>query len=210
MALVSRTLVGLLLAAALSVGCDGSPHAMADLGPVGPSQLALALSLTPPTIDQLTVTGGRLDLSRVGVFGDAPADERTLIGRVEFTLPADAGVVPFPDAPYGLYSRTCASVDALVLTGSWRGTPLAVGFEVEYLSVDLRAAPAEYSPDQNATLSVAIDMDGWFDPRRLDSATLDGGIIRVDARHNPWIAVDMARSIADSFTLSTNTTTTAR
>jgi hypothetical protein len=189
----------------LAGGCgNGLGPGPMDLGPDAPVQLSLSLSLSPPTIDGLVVDSGRLELSRVGVFGDIPADQRTLIGRVEFMLPSDSGVVPFPDAPYGLYSRTCASLDDVAIQGSWRNVPLSILFEVEYLSVDLRAAGVEYTPTQGATLSVTIDTNKWFDPSILDGAMLDNGVLRIDGRHNTGIAVSMARAIADSFTLTTS------
>ncbi len=178
-------------------------------GPNAPVQLSMSLALTPPSIDGLTVSGGLLELKGVGVFGDVPADARTLVGLVSFALPKDSGNIPFPDAPYGLYSRASANIDDVAIQGTWRGKPLVVAFEAEYLAVDLRASAIEYSPTQGAKLAVQIDMNAWFDPAALDAVESDDGVLRIDAHDNEGLAADMARAIQRSFTLTTSANTLA-
>ncbi len=203
----SRSLVvvlaPLLMAAMALAACGDAPQVTpVDMGPARPVELALSLKLTAPSLDGLAVTGGELALTRVGVFGDVPADARTTLRRVEFALPSDEGSVPFQDAPYGLYSRAFAHIDEVEVRGTWRDIPLVVDFEVEYLDVDLRAPPVEYSPTAGATLAVVIDMNTWFSAEHLDEAAIEGGFLRIDGRRNTGIAVGIARAIADSFSMT--------
>lgn len=196
-------LVVLGLVGTTAVGCgQASSPPVVDAGSDLMSQLSLSIAVNPPLVSGLGPVLGQLELHNFGVIADVTNDARTTLPLVQLHLPNGSLDTVFPDAPYGLYSHVAANLDEVSLQTTWRGTPVLLQIEGEYLSVDLLAPAQEYGPSMSAHLGVQLDMSGWFDPARLDAAVLDQGVILIDFRHNAGIAAAMASAIQASFSLA--------
>jgi hypothetical protein len=201
-AAVSALALGATLATSLG-GCSGSTASpTVDGGNVEAHQLSLGFSLGAPALAGLELTAGMLELERVSVFGDVAADERTVVRHFLLSVPKDKRDQIFPDAPFGLYSRVQAGPLELHAQGSWRGTPLDIDLENTDLSVDLRGAALDYSPEQSARFEIVIDAGAWFDAAALDDARVSFGKIRVSSTQNTDLAASIVSGMRGSVTLA--------
>ena len=187
-------------------GCSKTPSMMmppADMGPLPTdSTLALSLSVVAPQLDGLVVTGGLLELPRVSLYGDVPADMRTM-AHVAVALPSDAHDLTFAMAPYGLYSRAQVSLDDIRVHGTWKGTPLEIGFEAEQSHVDLLGPTLDYEPGMSAAFLITMSGDAWLTADILDGAAVGtDGTIHIDPYDNPASAAAIVGAMQDAFTLT--------
>jgi hypothetical protein len=188
------------------VGCGKAPSSMMQSqdmtpGPSG-SVLALNIAIVAPTTVGLVISSGSVEFERLSLYGDVPADMRTMT-HVSASLPADQKEVTFPAAPYGLYSRAQVPVDDVHAHGTWKGTPLDIYFEPDSTRIDLSGPTLDYEAGMSEAFLITMTNDAWLTPAILDGAAVGAdGTIHVDQLDNPSTVSAMSGALQGAFTLA--------
>jgi len=111
---------------------------------------------------EVEITSAAYDFHDIRAIGDAaPGDSRTSRTFFPIDLREDRILLPFPDAPQGIYSFLLADIDYFVVRGKVRIDGISHDFEIEdtppglELSLDLGGLELG---DEPQTCTVAIDL----------------------------------------------------
>ncbi|HWE31286.1 MAG TPA: hypothetical protein VHB97_24945 [Polyangia bacterium] len=184
-------------AAAAACGPGHEPH------PSG--TLTIVFAPMPANVASLTLSSAMLVVDRIEPIGNVPpppGPPPILHVPIDATSTAEA-TVDFPHLPQGIYSRLEFSVDNVAVAGSWRGTPFTVSIDMfGGAEIDLRSnVGVPIGPDEGATMTVGVDVSGWFAGDVLDNAMVSGGQITCDAQNNPAVTAQLSSQVAASFSL---------
>jgi hypothetical protein len=177
--------------------CGGS------MAPPRPGEAAVQFLPEGPQVADLTLDLASLRLARVVVLGDAPPPPMGPMPPPEVDLDLRSGGITmrFTDLLPGVYSRVQLDFHAVMLAGTWRGTPFVAHLEPQRgTRVSLRAvAGQELVAGQDIAFTVAVDVTSWFADQVLDQAMVQAGSITCDDRANPLVSMQLADRVARSF-----------
>lgn len=189
----------LLVCAAALAGACGPPKP-----PPPGGTLTVTFAPGPASVANLTLTTATLTVDHVQPIGNVPPQmpPPPMILTINALSP-DGASLEFEHLPPGVYSRLQFSVDSATIQGTWRGTPLSAEIGLfGGIPVDLRSnGGAQLGPGQDATLTVAVDVAGWFAGDVLDMAMPMGGQILCDGQHNQTVTNRLSMQVNGSFTL---------
>jgi hypothetical protein len=182
-------------------GCSGT------VGHSAPVNGALTVDFMPrsATLANLTLLAASVHLESVAVLGDVTPDARSMIADVSVDALGPGESTKLATIPQGVYSRVRFNVEHLAVQGTWRNLSLSVQLDNDdssALPVDLSSPDGvDVTPGHDGTVTVTIDVAGWFGNALLDGATAAGGQIVVDRANNVAVAQKLRTNVATSFAL---------
>jgi hypothetical protein len=183
----------------LAVGCGGTSAPP----PPTTGEIDVQFTAKPSTDARLAITGGRLGIDELDLFGDVSSNRAMAQGVEIDPTSTQVQSVMLTGLPQGIYSRLRVKPETVELQGTWRGTPLAIAFELDDQWTDLFAQGApELTPGATLAFPVTIDEGAWFAGVDLDQATASGGQIQIDGTQNSAIMQSIANALLGSFTLT--------
>jgi hypothetical protein len=172
--------------------------------PPDPGVIQVQFTPTAPAVPDFALQMGEMRVAHVIVLGDAPPPTGV-------TLPPDADLdllgqpvqLTFSGFPNGVYSVVQLDFHAVMLAGTWRGTPVFMHIEpMRGTRVNVRSSVGkELTDGQTINFPVTVDVSSWLDGGLLDEAFALNGKIVCDDRNNPGVSSQLADRIAASFTL---------
>jgi hypothetical protein len=186
----------------LLVGCSGGEQHSTDAGS-GRGTATVRFSPAALPAGPLLLRAGNGQLEDVLLYGDVQSSPEAMLHDVPFGPLDPATDVVFAQLPQGLYSRLRISIDWMMISGSWKGTPLQVAFAIEDNWIDLRSPTArELSPGESIRFAVAVDVSSWFAGVDWSDAVVDDGVIRIDDFHNSALTRAIANAVPASFSVT--------
>jgi hypothetical protein len=158
---------------------------------------------TLPTDTNLVLSSGDMHLSHIALAGTTPPPASPPMVQLDLDLESPGGVAMLDGLDPGTYSIVLIEYHAVMLAGTWKGTPFTAHVEpVDTPQVHVTAPMGQaLGENENVAFTTDIDVGAWFAGDLLDSATVENGTIQIDYQHNMTLANTIAMSVSQSFSV---------